>query len=124
MQIVQSSVATDANGIVFNCDGQYTLNNTGAGPGQGDVSGVESVYANYSKGSYGAHSQLARVNQAAIGGDPNAPDSSNASFQNLSEELITCFSVDQPPANLDQYYAGGAGELHIYGLDAPLTLYS
>ena len=121
MQIIPSSVATDRSGIVFNCDGQYTLNDNEIG--EGKIDGVDSVYANYAQGSYGAHSQLARVKTPAVGSNPNRDESHDALFEPLGSELVHSISVENPPKNIGDYYAGGAGQIHIYGLESPLLLY-
>ncbi len=125
MQISLPSIAADSNGFVFNCDGQYTLNNSLSG--QDIINDVDSLYANYvyaSDTSYKAHSQLARVATPASGGDPNATGSTNATLQILDEGNISVVNVTTPAnLELDQYYAGGSGELHFYGLTNPYTLY-
>ncbi len=123
MQIILPSVAADSNGLVFNCDGQYALNTTPSG--QGVINEVDCLYANYineSNSGYAAHSQLARVKEPATGGDPNAQGSTNATFETLDEGSITVVPVSAP-ANLDGYFAGGSGQIHIYGLNDPFTLY-
>ncbi len=142
MQISLPSVATDSNGLVFNCDGQYPLMN-GIASGQDVINGVNCLFANYcftkkvkskkdKKGKknkpikYGAHSQLARVLVPASGGDPNAKGSSNATFATLDAGNISVVPVDKAAAkrlDLKSYFAGGAGEVHIYGLNDPFTLY-
>jgi hypothetical protein len=123
MQIGLPSVAADRNGLVFNCDGQFSLNTRASG--QGVMNEVDCLYANYvneSNSKYAAHSQLARVKEPATGGDPNAQGSTNATFETLDKEKITVVPV-AAPANLNDYFAGGPGEVHIYGLDDPFTLY-
>lgn len=47
MQIAAPSVAADAMGFVFNCDGQYALDATNGTASAGLQSGVQCVYANY-----------------------------------------------------------------------------
>ena len=123
MQIKLSSVAADNNGFVFNCDGQYALNDTASG--QGVINDVDCLYANYineTDNNYAAHSQLARVKYPATGGDPNAPDSTNATFKKLDETDVTVIPVSAP-TNLNNYFAGGSGQIHIYGLNNPFVLY-
>lgn len=123
MQISLPSVAADSNGLVFNCDGQFSLNTTPMG--QGVINGIDCLYANYineNNSNYAAHSQLARVKEPATGGDPNAQGSTNATFETLDVENITVVPVTAP-ANLNDYFAGGPGQVHIYGLDEPFTLY-
>jgi hypothetical protein len=125
MQIQQQSVAADCNGFVFNCDGQYALDATQGGAETGVFNGVASVYANYVNGKnsgYAAHSQLARIAQPARGGDPNGEGASDASFHPLAAEDI-CIAAVKPIAHLDDCFAGGAGEVHIYGQTNPYTLY-
>lgn len=125
MQIVQSSVAADANGFVFNCDGQYKLNDNAQG--QDEISGVNCLYANYideTNPSYQAHTQLARVAVPARGGDPNDPASTDATFQQLDAGDITVFDASEgAPLDLNTYFAGGAGQVHIYGKNNPYILY-
>lgn len=124
MQIKLSSVAADDNGFVFNCDGQYALNSNVKG--RDVINGVNCLYANYtySKNStYKAHTQLARVENQAQGGDPNYPDSS-ATFQELDNGNITVIDASAgAPSYLNEYFAGGPGHVHIYGLNNPYTLY-
>ena len=125
MQIQLPSVAADHKGFVFNCDGQYALNNTYKG--QGLINDVNCLYANYTDANninYTAHSQLARVNVPASGGDPNNTGSTNATFETLSTRDIATYPVTASSSlELDQYFAGGSGEIHIYGLETPFTLY-
>ncbi len=123
MQISLPSVATDRNGLIFNCDGQYALNTTPSG--QGVINNVDCLYANYideNNSNYAAHSQLARVKEPATGGDPNASGSTNASFETLDASNITVVPVPAS-ANLNEYFAGGPGQIHIYGLNDPFILY-
>ena len=123
MQISLPSVATDSGGLVFNCDGQYALNSNAQG--QDVINDVDCLYANYinqNNSGYAAHSQLARIKAPASGGDPNASGSTNATFETLCETNITVTSVEAP-ANLSDYFAGGSGQVHIYGLEDPFTLY-
>ena len=121
MQIVSSSVAVDANGFVFNCDGQYALNAEKSG--QAIINEVDSLFVNYTDGDYAAHTQLASVSREASGGDPNDPASTNAQYKTLDASRIRIFNIDNPPSYLSDYFAGGSGELHIYGLEQPFTLY-
>ena len=124
MQISLPSVAAGRNGFVFNCDGQYSLNSTHKG--QGVINDVDCLYANYINdinSNYSAHSQLAKVADPATGDDPNAPASTNATFKTLDKANIDRFDVS-PPINLNDHFAGGPGEIHIYGLNSPFVLYS
>ncbi len=121
MQIISSSVAVDVNGFVFNCDGQYALNSEKNG--QSVINGVNSLFANYTSGDYAAHTQLASVSVEASGGDPNDQASTNAQYKALDVTQIQIFDIDNPPSYISDYFAGGSGELHIYGLEQPFTLY-
>ena len=125
MQISLPSVAADNNGFVFNCDGQYALNDTASG--QGVINDVDCLFANYTDvndSAYRAHSQLARVKDPASGGDPNAPGSSNATLEKLDAGSILVVPVtDAAELDLDNYFAGGPGQVHVYGLNNPFTLY-
>lgn len=133
MQIQHPGVAADRNGFVFNCDGQYALNKK-ADKGQAKIDEVNCLYANYyyqpdskqhkppKETKYAAHTQLARVKTPAQGGDPNADGSTNAKFHTLDPSGIKVKNVDAP-SNLAGYFAGGAGQIHIYGLKTPYTLY-
>lgn len=125
MQIQLESVAADVDGFVFNCDGQYGLDTSTSFAQNGNLNGVPCVYTNYifaTNNSYAAHTQLARVQIPAKGGDPNKDTSSNPSFHTLPVTDITVLPV---PAmeSLGDYFAGGSGEVHIYGLNSPYTLY-
>lgn len=123
MQIKAPSVAADENGFVFNCDGQYALNNEVQG--HAVMNDVDCLYANYTStepqgAKYAAHTQLARVDKRATGGDPIKD--ANATFQALPDDDITVIDVN-PAANSNSYFAGGAGQIHIYGSNKPYTLY-
>lgn len=124
MQIVQSSVAVDTHGFVFNCDGQYALDST-TGPQAGNQSGVQCIYANHvdaANGAYAGHTQLARVQTPATGDDPDAKGSTNASFMTLPASDITILPVTAIEG-LDQVFAGGPGAVHVYGLNTPYQMY-
>lgn len=122
MQIKQSSVAVDKYGFVFNCDGQYAVDGT-TGPQQGTLNSVQCIYANYvdPMQNYAGHTQLARVVTPAIGGDPNSPQSTNATLMALPPD-ITIVAVPEV-AQLKQCFAAGPGAVHIYGLNAPYPMY-
>lgn len=125
MQISLASIAADTNGFVFNCDGQYALDSSISQALQGTLSGVNCIYANYvdaQNNNYAGHTQLARVATPAQGGDPNRSTSQNATLQTLQASDLTIIT---PPylANLHHHFAGGIGQVHIYGKDQPYTLY-
>jgi hypothetical protein len=134
MQISENAIAAVANGFVFNCDGQYFLNNKPKG--FGDVLKVNSVYANYSKKvtykeqdkpiSYGAHTQFAQVTAGPVKGNPNANGASNAkTLEQKSIDCLTVYSVKVKDSLLfSEYFAGGPGEIHIYGEETPFDLIS
>lgn len=125
MQIVAESVAADSNGFVFNCDGQYNLDNTTT-PQANQQSGVNCAYTNYYvNSSYAAHTQLASVIQPATGNDPARNGSTNATFKTMSTNDIVCVPVSATPlgSDFDQYFAGGYGQVHIYGLENGYALY-
>ena len=119
---MQENVVADQFGFVFNCDGQVAFDASTV-PQQGDLYGVQSVYASYSDGAYAAHSQLARVQTAAQGNDPN---NNSASFEVLSAADVTVITLN-PPVLVDgvfaNYFAGGPGAIHIFGLNQPYTMY-
>jgi len=124
MQIIAPSVAADKNGFVFNCDGQYALNDETMG--RAVLNEVDCLFANYTwaneKGlKYAAHTQLARIAEKAQGENPEIPNTS-ATFQTLTPEDIAISPVNTPP-DLGAYFAGGAGQVHIYGLKTPFILY-
>jgi hypothetical protein len=78
--------------------------------GRGVVEGVDCVYANYvdhDDRRYAAHSQLAHVAQPAVGGDPNAAGSRDATFTSLDPDAISVVELTASPEQ-DRYYAGGA----------------
>lgn len=127
MQIHADGVSVDKNGLVFNVDGEYGLVST---------TGVNSLYLNYSgatttipykspdypdaRYTYAAHSQLARVATPAIG---STPGTNNASFSStLAQEVDTVKVQVTPLENMKNYYTGGTGELHIYGLKYPMLI--
>jgi hypothetical protein len=122
MWIVKPSVAVGAGGYVFNCDGLAPLNAERSG--QGVIEEVDCIFANLvdpGDARYGGHTQLARVDEPAIGGDPQAPRSRDASFATLDPKAITIVGVEALPG-IDRLFAAGPGELHIYGLDDPYPL--
>lgn len=122
MSLDLPSIAAKAGGYAFNVDGQYTVGD--GETGAGEVNRVASVYANHTSvanGRYQAHSQLARIDKAAVGGDWRAPSSSNAILSPLPADLVSVFAVAPIPTH-DALYAGGPGELHIFGLTDPLPL--
>jgi hypothetical protein len=114
--IGQVSVAAGANGFVFNVDGMQTLDST-TGPQAGSVNNVNCVYANYvdaTNSQYVGHTQLARVKTSAVGGDPNQPGSSNATFFPMDVQQLRIVDLPDTGVHCD-CFAGGPGKLHIYG---------
>ena len=125
MQICGPSVVAGTNGFVFNCDGQYPLDDTAGQAQQGAPDGVQCIYANYvdpDNRNYGGHTQLARVQAPAKGEAPNRGRSLDPSFQTMEPDDVAIVPVSAVP-KLDEYFAGGPGQVHIYGLHAPYTLY-
>jgi hypothetical protein len=125
MQINLTSVAADVNGFVFNTDGQYALDGSIGRPQQGVLADVDCIYVNYvdpTNAGYAGHSQLARVQTPATGGDPNRSGSTNATFQTLDPSSIAVVDVSAVP-DLEKVFAGGPGQVHIYGLTTPYVLY-
>lgn len=113
--IMQENVVANANGFVFNCDGQMSLD-AATGVQQFGAPGSEFLYANYSNGEYGAHSEFAQIQTAATGSNPKV---SSASYANVSPADTTVVAV-QPPmlthGTFADYFVGGPGAVHIYGL--------
>ncbi|MDW5290097.1 hypothetical protein [Formosa sp. PL04] len=132
MQIIGESIAAGANGFVFNCDGQYFLN--GNATGAEAIKMVNSVYANYSNHetyngraiSYGAHTQFAQVLAGPIKGNPISSGASNAvTKKQTSTDCLKVYPVTVPEhLNFSDYFAGGPGEIHIYGSEIPFDLNS
>ena len=125
MQIAAGSVAADANGFVFNCDGQYNLDSTTT-PQANQQTGVNCAYTNYFvNANYAAHTQLASVLVPATGSDPAPNGSNNATFKDMSTNDIVCIPVESTPlgADFQNYFAGGYGQVHIYGLENGYELY-
>lgn len=123
--IVLQSVVADHNGFVFNCDGWCAFSDATT-PQAEEVAGVQSVYTNYlsmqSAPQYFAHTQLARVNSPAQGRDPNF---NSADFQVLGTADVLSIAVVEPilPVGVfGDYFAGGCGEVHIYGAKQPYNL--
>ena len=125
MQLHAPSVAAQAGGWAFNCDGQYALN--------GSLDGVDSIFSDYLDArcsAYGAHTQLARVSSPAVGAIVTAPGSRNAAFEPLPDVPIATLPLPHEVPSLegvetvsaDEFFAGGSGEVHIYGMDTPLPL--
>lgn len=113
--IIQTNVVANANGFIFNCDGQMVLDST-TGVQQYGASGSEFLYLNYGSDQYGSHSQLAQISVPAVGANPK---SSCATFSNLSTSDVAVFSVPSPSLSdgtFEDYFTGGCGAIHIYGL--------
>ncbi|MET0811676.1 MAG: hypothetical protein ABWY03_01390 [Microbacterium sp.] len=128
MQLHTPSVGARAGGWAFNCDGQYPLGDVSqAGtPQRAVVSGVASAYTDYfdaSSSAYGAHTQLARVKTAAVGSAQHGVGAHDAVFEPAPEVSVTVLPVTQGAA-FDEFFAGGPGAVHIYGLTDPLPLRS
>lgn len=124
MQLHAPSVAARAGGWAFNCDGQYALGEAAqAGAGQrGTVAGVDCDYTDYvdvAGPAYAAHTQLARIKTGPVCADQNTLGSHDATFEPAPE--VTVVPVTSVPAH-DEFFAGGAGAIHIYGKDIPLPL--
>ena len=86
VEVMPGAVAARAGGYVFNCDGDYTLDDACNG--------------------LGAHSQLFRVEEAG-----DAPSGKNAKLgKRIEPEQV--IKIDWQEA--DRYYSEGAGQLHIY----------
>lgn len=124
MQIISTSVAAKKGGIVFNCDGHYALGSSRAG--SETISGVDCLFANYqdSRDSvYAAHSQLALVDEPARGSNPYESGSRNATFLQLGTGSVEAVEVPRAvDIDIDACFAGGPGEVHIYGLRQPFEV--
>ncbi len=126
MQIHPQAAAARAGGWVFNVDGQYALEpTTTAGVSDrmpsGGVASAHTDYVSPSNAAYGAHTQLARVQTAAVDGNEAAPGARNAVFDAAPDEPVHVVPVIAP-ADLDAVFAGGPGAVHIYGLTMPLPI--
>ena len=86
VEVTANAVAARANGYVFNCDGDYTLDNACNGAG--------------------AHTQLFRVAEA---GDTLSGKDAKLGARIEPQEVI---SVDWQ--GVERYYPEGAGEVHVY----------
>lgn len=121
MQLHPASVAAKSGGLAFNCDGLYGLGEDG--PTTGVVGGVASVQTTYTDGedvTYGAHTQLARVVEGPVGADSAQPGAANATFS-VPDVDVVVVPVART-AEVDQVFAGGPGEIHIYGIKQPLEI--
>ncbi|WMW79802.1 hypothetical protein RF679_14260 [Undibacterium cyanobacteriorum] len=130
MAIRPGSVVADADGFVFNCDGQYPLDATNASVECGAIDGVPSIYINHNPSPidaynfHCAHTQFARVKVAAKGNNPNL---NSAEFQELDSTDVLCVAVLEPQLEhgvLSDYFAGGPGAVHIYGVKQGFSLKS
>ncbi|GAA3634460.1 hypothetical protein GCM10022200_17120 [Microbacterium awajiense] len=126
MQLHQASIGARAGGWVFNCDGQYRLGSeSDAGTAQHAViAGVPCAFVDYrdpAGASFGAHSQLTRVERAAVRGDDAAPGAHDAVLEAPTDVDVGVFPVAQAD-DFDAVFAGGPGALHIYGLRSPIVL--
>lgn len=119
--IIPANVVAKTNGFVFNCDGQIRLD-ASDGVQQFGTDGAQMTYINYGTECYGAHSQFALVQTPAHG---NNPKINTASFQNVDAANVAFFLVSRPVLNegvFEDYYCGGFGAIHIYGLQQPYAL--
>lgn len=141
MQLKANGVAVDEGGWAFNVDGQYALAGSGGGNGGGGsggatsggassgassgvLNGVACVYTDHVSATaegYAGHSQLARVQKRAVSNHVHAKGSRDAVFEPdvLDPARVHVVPV-KPVKGLDVLFAGGPGELHIYG---PLPLW-
>ena len=106
---------------MFNCDGQLALDTT-EGVQQYGGAGAQMTYINYGTADCGGHSQFARVLTPASGDDPNQ---NVASFQDVDASDIAYFQVERPSLEagvFEDYYCGGFGAIHIYGLSRGFEL--
>ena len=119
--IIQANVVANANGFVFNCDGQMVLDSTTGVQQFGDP-GSEFLYVNYGSGEYGAHSEFAQIQTAATGSNPKV---SSASYANVSPTDTAVVAVQSPVLShgtFADYFVGGPGAVHIYGLQRGYAL--
>lgn len=124
--IVPECVAVNINGFVFNCDGWSVIDGIST-PQYGEEGNFKFLFADYTVTvndmKYGAHTQLARVSKAALGNDPNY---FCAEFQVLNEKDAVAIAVPTPQliqGSLSDYFAAGAGAIHIYGLNQPYEIF-
>jgi hypothetical protein len=128
MQIVAGAVVANANGLIFNCDGELGIS---------DRHGVASLLQNYNGKkikipytsstypdglyTYQAHSQLAKVIVPAGGDTPGTDD---ATFDgSLSQSVDMQSYAVTPPDGFEIYFGGGPGAIHVYGREKPIDLY-
>lgn len=130
MAIRPGSVVADNDGFVFNCDGQYPLDATNASVECGSIDGVPCVYINHNPSPtdeynyHCAHTQFARVKVAAKGNNPNL---GTPEFQEPDSTDVLCVPVLEPQLQygaLSDYFAGGSGAVHIYGVKQGFSLKS
>ncbi len=121
--ILQSNVVAKKQGFVFNCDGQLRLDGS-EGVQQYGGDGAQYTYISYGSTKYGAHSQFARVDTPALGNNPN---SNSAQYLSIPDTDILIFDVPRPvlgEGEFEDYYCGGYGAVHIYGLNSPYLVSS
>ncbi|MDX2375871.1 hypothetical protein M4I32_03550 [Microbacterium sp. LRZ72] len=121
-----ASVAVAAGGYAFNVDGQFVVGDGFSPTGAGPVFGVASAWGNHvapANPRYQAHTQLARVDRPASGGDAKSPSSTTATFERLTADDVAVVGVPLR-AMTDTFFAGGGGAVHIYGLREALPLSS
>lgn len=119
--IIPANVVAKVNGFVFNCDGQMRLDSSD-GVQQYGGEGMQMTYINFGTDCYGAHSQFALVQTPASG---NNPKLNTATFQDIDAANVVVFAVSRPVLKegvFEDYYCGGFGAIHVYGLQQPYTL--
>jgi hypothetical protein len=124
--LAPASVAAAAGGYVFHVDGQSAVGDGVSPSGAGVVYGVRCAFGSYidpANPRYQAHSQLARVAQAAVGGEAKSPSSAPAVLEHLPADTVSILPLSPRPTH-DTFFAGGPGALHVFGLNAPLPLRS
>ena len=128
MEIVESSVVAAHNGFVFNVDGEYGLSSHILGSEYSNYTGStytlpfsSSAYPDKQL-TYGAHSELAMVDKAAIG---NTSYVSDATFKDITTSVDqTTIAMDKTDTSISAEYSDGNGQIDIYGLKNPMDIKS
>lgn len=140
VELMSGAIVAGPGGYAFNCDGSYYFSKSGSKlPNtswmnyRGNTIKLPFTNSLYPTGkyTYGGHTQLARVKSPAHGNQNLTMAELRAKDQALLDTDAVLEPIRNPgmcarpivlPDFSTKYFAGGPGEVHIYGLHPPLEL--